>query len=61
MEQKEIIHKSADPLKIVLIKTKSSYNWEIHISGQSIEEIEPQLRTINDVLIDGYGVRGFMR
>jgi hypothetical protein len=43
METQEVIHKQGQPLKVLLQKTREGYNWEIHIQGEDIAEILPEL------------------
>ena len=55
METKEIIHKNDCPLKIVLLKGRDCYNWEIHVNGRSIAEIVPQIHEANNRLRGEFG------
>ena len=50
METKEVIHKQGQMVKVLLQKTREGYNWEIHIQGEDIAEILPELRSANSSL-----------
>ncbi len=52
---KEVIHKHGQPIKILLQKTLSGYNWEVHVSGKDLAEVLPKLREANNQLKGEYG------
>jgi len=55
MEVKEVIHKTGEPLKIILQTTGTGYHWEIHVQGRTLAEIMPLLREANNKLKGEYG------
>jgi hypothetical protein len=55
MAGETVIHKSSQPLKILLQKTNSGYNWEIHCSGDGLAEILPIIREADKKLKNEYG------
>ena len=54
-ETKEVIHRNATPLKVVLTQHNQGYYWEIHVSGSTLAEIMPLLREANNKLKGEYG------
>jgi hypothetical protein len=55
MVDSKVIHEHGKPIKILLQKTSSGYNWEIHVSGASVAEIMPVIREANRKLKGEYG------
>lgn len=55
MESKEVIHRNDQPLRIVLQKGSKGYNWEIHIQGKDLAEVQPILREANNAMKKEYG------
>jgi hypothetical protein len=55
MAGETVVHKSGLPLKVLLQKTSSGYNWEIHCSGDSLSEILPIIREANTKIRNEYG------
>lgn len=53
-DTKLVLHQSQHPLKIMLQKTNSGYNWEIHCSGRDLAEILPKIREANAALKKEY-------
>jgi len=47
VETKEVIHKSGNPLKILLQKNSLGFHWEIHCTGKTLEEILPKIEEAN--------------
>jgi hypothetical protein len=55
MENKEVIHRNDQPVKVDLQKIETGYSWQIHIQGKNIAEILPELRSANEALKREYG------
>lgn len=55
MAAEAVVHKSGQPLKILLQKTSSGYNWEIHCSGGNLAEILPIIREADKKIKNEYG------
>lgn len=55
MVDSKVIHEHGKPIKILLQKTSSGYNWEVHVSGASVAEIMPVIREANRKLKGEYG------
>ncbi len=53
-----IIHKSAQPLKIILTQSKGNHFWEISAAGESLAEIMPVLKEADSRLKKEYGPKG---
>ena len=51
----QVIHENAQPIKILLQKNSSGYNWEIHVCGISVAGIMPVIREANRKLKGEYG------
>jgi hypothetical protein len=55
-EIKEIHHKHDQPLKILLQKnTAGGFNWEIHYTGKTLEEIMPVIEAANNKMQAKFG------
>jgi hypothetical protein len=54
-DTKLALHQNQQPLKILLQKTSSGYNWEIHYNGKDLAEILPKIREANAALKKEYG------
>lgn len=56
MESKEVIHKSSQPLKIILQRTHvGAYAWEVHAQGADLSEILPVLQDTDSAMRRKYG------
>lgn len=43
------------PVKISLQKSRNSYDWQIHVSGSTVDEVLPILRDADTKLRNEYG------
>ena len=51
---KEVVHVNGQPLKVILQKTATRFNWEVHVSGANVAEILPIIREANTKLMREY-------
>ena len=51
----EVLHKTADPIKVKLIKgQKDTYGWEISVQGKDPIDIEQEIALIDSGLREKY-------